>query len=532
LNRARHARRHIVPRLAVGLVLLLFAGPVPTALAETGTTKHGPVILVVLEELPLSSLQKADGEIDEIWYPAFAELAASSTWIRGHSSMANRSLDAVPAIVSGRLPSQKRLWPVFSAYPNNLFTLLEPTHEMNVVETQTRLQPPPGVDASNPQHWKGGEDPQIGQVRLLHKDGKRPLDEPEVLRSFARSIAPAHARSGEGRGSLHFVHVMFPMSPWRYTPTGQAFFPYRLYGNFGTIWSDEPWWPEEAFRRHLLQARFTDALLGELLAELHESGLYDEALLVVTASLGASFWPGDSLLYTNRMAHPGDGLAVPLFIKRPGQDAPDRIEGVSEAMDLLPSIADLLGIEVPFPVDGCSLFDASCPPRTQRSVLSLSEQNGRYIDHFAPDVVDDRTSLEHRIAHYGSGAAHDRFYRFGPYAAICGKSPDALADAPAAGRVKPHRRGTQWAKGESGPRFGGILHLDAEPAEGAPHPQLALALNGRIETVVPVPRDRRNRRVVSAVLPEEKLSPEGDTLEVFIVTGDPASPTLAPVAID
>lgn len=532
MNRARHARRPIVSLLAIGLASLLLSGLAWTASADATPTKRGPVVLVVLEELPLSSLQKADGEIDEIWYPAFAELAAGSTWVRGHSSMANRSLDAVPAIVSGRVPSENRLWPVHSAYPNNLFTLLEPTHSMNVVETQTRLLPPPGFDSSSPPQPRRGEDRQIGQVRRLHQDGKRPLDEPDVLRRFARSIAPAHAQAGEGRGSFHFVHVMFPMSPWRHTPSGRRFFPYRHYGNFGTMWSDEAWWPEEAFRRHLLQLRFTDALLGELLSELHESGLYDETLLVVTASLGASFWPGDSLLYTNRMAHPGDGLAVPLFIKRPGQKAPERVDGVSESMDLLPSIADLLDIEVPFAVDGCSIFDADCPPRTQRSVLSLSEKNGRYIHHFATDVLADRASLEHRIAHYGTGAASDQFYRFGPYAAICGKSPGELEAAPAAGSVKPHRRGTAWAKGESGPRFSGILQLDAEPAEGEPHPQLALALNGTIETVVPVPRDRTTRRVVSAVLPEKKLSAEGDTLEVFLVTGTPASPTLAPIAIE
>lgn len=527
----------ITPAPGIRVLILCMLGVLfgsvsgPAAHAEQTKVKRGPVVLVVLEELPLSSLLRADGEIDEIWYPAFAELAGHSTWVRNHTAMSHRSLDSVPAILSGRVPSETRLWPVYSSYPNNLFTLMKPTHKMHVVETQSRMRPPPGVGPDKPYRWEGDEDPQIGQVRTLHKDGKRPLDEPTVLRRFARDIVTTHARTRPPRGSFHFLHVMFPMSPWRYTPTGERYFPYRIYGNFGTMWADEPWWPEEAFRRHLLQVRFTDRLLADLVAQLRKGGIYDRTLLIVTASHGAGFWPGDSMLTASRMTHPEDLMSVPLFIKRPGQREPDRLNTPSEAMDLLPTIADLLDIEVSFEVDGCSIFDESCPARESRRVLVLSEQNRRSIQEFPLDVVSRSASLERRIRLLGTGAEHARFYRFGPYAGLCGRSTESLAKAPSAGSVKIHRRGTQWKEGRSGVRFEGVLLLEDGDAVGDETPHIAIALDGRIEMVVPAPIARRKRRVVSAILPEESVASGREAITIFLVTGDPNTPKLAPLAI-
>jgi hypothetical protein len=49
--------------------------------------------------------------------------------------------------------------------------------------------------------------------------------------------------------------------------------------------------------------------------------------------------------------------------------------------------------------------------------------------------------------------------------------------------------------------------------------------------VVPAPIARRKRRVVSAILPEESVASGREAITIFLVTGDPNTPKLAPLAI-
>ena len=83
-------------------------------------------------------------------------------------------------------------------------------------------------------------------------------------------------------------------------------------------------WPADAepvnrsYQRHLLQLGYVDAFLGRLCDRLKEAGLYDRALVVVTADHGCSFRPGDSYRDLTRANYP-DVLRVPLLVKAPGQ---------------------------------------------------------------------------------------------------------------------------------------------------------------------------------------------------------------------
>ena len=54
-------------------------------------------------------------------------------------------------------------------------------------------------------------------------------------------------------------------------------------------WTEDESAVLRAYQRHLLQVRFADALLGDVLAQLRHVGLYDDALVVVTSDHGASF---------------------------------------------------------------------------------------------------------------------------------------------------------------------------------------------------------------------------------------------------
>ena len=60
--------------------------------------------------------------------------------------------------------------------------------------------------------------------RQSRRDGQG-TDDPSVFLRFVQSIATEHQGAGPGRGSLHFIHVTFPHTPWRFTPSAWVCFP-------------------------------------------------------------------------------------------------------------------------------------------------------------------------------------------------------------------------------------------------------------------------------------------------------------------
>lgn len=104
-------------------------------------------------------------------------------------------------------------------------------------------------------------------------------------------------------------------------------------------------------QRHLLQAQYTDRLIGELLDGLRDEGLYDDSVVIVAADHGASFEVRTS---TRNVADSTiDAIAyAPLLIKRPGQAKGSIDDSNLMSFDLLPTIADILDLPIPWAVDG------------------------------------------------------------------------------------------------------------------------------------------------------------------------------------
>jgi hypothetical protein len=288
-----------------------------------------------------------------------------------------------------------------------------------------------------------------------------------------------------------------------------------------------------------------DRLLGELLARLDEVGLYDDAILVVTADHGASFWPEGHLRRLEGALHPEDILSVPLFVKAPGQRQGRRILRNAEIVDVFPTIADLLDTPIPWPVDGCSLLDSDCSPRTEKSAFiehpAGSKRNHRLV--FEADLGLRLESLRRKLAFFGSGSSPGSLYRFGPHAALVGRSITELA--PSQGRAGavtldgPDRKLSTSPRDVLVPaRVRGILQLDdparAELQRAASRPYVAVAVDGVIRTVVPAPREGQKGLRVSAMLPEESLDPRrtaGDQIALYLVTRSAAGVRLAPLAL-
>lgn len=147
-----------------------------------------------------------------------------------------------------------------------------------------------------------------------------------------------------------YLHLILPHQPWTLREDGT---PYAFPAG-RTDYADDSGheWPVRVFRqRHLLQAEYADRLLGAVLARLQEIDLYDESVIVVVSDHGASFRAGQSSRSLTDDNVASIALA-PLLIKAPGQlDGAIDDQNVN-ITDVTPTIARMLGLELPWEADG------------------------------------------------------------------------------------------------------------------------------------------------------------------------------------
>ena len=378
-----------------------------------------PVILVVFDELPLVSLLDANYHIDAVRYPNFAALAGDATWFRNASTVSPSTVHSVPAILSGVYPNNEWL-PTTADYPNNLFTLLQGTYQMRAFESSTALCPEPVClddgqrgtalrrfssllrdvaivylhiilpeDLTNSlpvvtQTWKNFGEKGTRQEQTYEEWRNRGERFAEAVGSFSQTYKPFFS----------FLHPLLPHVPWEYFPTGRRYLSSGMSAP-GLNIKKEVWGENEdlviqGYRRHLLQVGFIDTLLGNLLRQLRTLGLYDQALIVVTADHGASFWAKTSRR-SDAGPHAGDVRRVPLFIKAPYQRTGQRSDRPTKTIDILPTIADILGIELPWPVDGSSLNSSPVICSNGIVIPVVPETVLGYIDRV--DLLEGQTTI-------------------------------------------------------------------------------------------------------------------------------------------
>ena len=95
----------------------------PTLRSGAEISGDTPVVFLIFDQLPLSSLLDPTGSIDARRFPGFAALAGDSIWFRNATTNADFTAWAVPALLSGKFPHSTRL-PIAADYPHNLFTAL------------------------------------------------------------------------------------------------------------------------------------------------------------------------------------------------------------------------------------------------------------------------------------------------------------------------------------------------------------------------------------------------------------------------
>ena len=548
--------------LVFAAAFLLLSDVSPLVLGESGEAKaaggtaHAPVVMVVFDELPVHSLMGADERIDARRYPNFARLAADSTWYRDTASAEQDTPYAVPAILDGRLPRQERL-PVAADHPQNLFSLLAGRYDLHVREDATAMCAPRlcGLDADDglrslwhdaglvyahevvPDHledelpavgrtWRRFEalaDPSaaVAATRRVRRESKRHRFvrlhtnlAGGRARRFERFVA---AIEGGSQPRLHFIHILLPHVPFRYLPSGTR---YRnspmeaLPGLDSRPGYGIPFLVRQSYQRHLLQLGATDRLLGELLDRLREVDLYDRVVIAVVADHGMSFRLGHDHRLV-RAANVADIAPVPFFLKLPGQRRGRINDEPLRTVDVLPTVADAIGVRIPWRIDGHSALEPTVPAQRRRRIISKKFHHVYPVD--TPTYDSDRRAALMRKLRLFPGPLD----RVGPASGLIGKRPSELTILPAraeravipgAARYRHVRPGSGIVPGHLVGRIEGGV-----PGGGR---VIAVALNGRIAaTGRTFTLEGAHAEQFSLLIPESRFRTGRNRLELLLAEG-------------
>ena len=286
--------------------------------AEKITTADRPnVILIIYDELPVTTILDANGLIDRNKFPNFYQFAQGATWFANARSTSGHTETAVPAIFAGRMRKHE-VPATYRSYPENIFHRLGPSYNVLDLQFLTDLNParPPDwqTEAPDGQERLGRialdiaiilghvlAPPQFAadlpRVDLQHnRFGEEAQRSPHGLRHHEKFVA---ALAGAEQPFLAVYHNIYPHNSWSHYPSGRAY-PYSRWGDYlsltnrkDAILGDDNVRVMHDYSAHLLQSMHADKLLGDLLAQIRVNGQYDHSIVVVVADHGISLWPGE-----------------------------------------------------------------------------------------------------------------------------------------------------------------------------------------------------------------------------------------------
>ncbi len=485
--------------------------------------------MVVFDELPSTVLLDEEHRIDPGRYPNLAALASVSTWYPNAMTTADATRFILPALLTGRNP--KPVLPTATDYPQNLFTLLGGSVELNVWESTAQLCPP-ALCQSIQESFRQRMSSLISDLRivflhiLLPEDltaGLPPITDDWM--NFADQVMPVpwkvhhkynqaakvdrpgrfreflDAIDADSNPSFHFKHTLVPHVPFVLLPSGRRHVSYYRPRGLATKtrWSNDQDRIDRDYQLFLLQVGYVDTMVGELVERLQSHNLFDSSLIVITADHGASIKAGQPrrrLVPTNA----SEILPVPLLIK-----APYQVEGVVDrrtiqTIDVLPTIADLYGLQIPWKMDGISAADPAWPQ--DKPIRAISTLTKPWVRHdFVLTELDSRYDLLARWLNlFGSGYGPE-FWAFGPYSDLIGVRPKTRRPTSAKRLTATLNMPAEALHLEAGADFvpaflEGELHstrrLDSNSF-------LAIAVNDVIRAVVPADRASARQKKAQVV---------------------------------
>ena len=554
--------RVLSPVPLVFLALFLVTDPISKlafpneAQARTiGGVTQSPIVVVQLDEFPATTLMDEHERIDAERYPGFAELTRSATWFRNATTVYDSSERAQPAIMDGDLPRKERL-ATSADHPNSIFTLFAKTHRLHVSDEDTSVCPrdlckderanegygnrmksmsedlglvwlhvvaPPGAEAELPSvsetwgNFGGDQDEEANAPRRRSNRARtlRNLSGGRQIR-FERWITGIDAGR---KPQLALKQSLLPHVPWQYLPDGRHYREQArdpIPGLSNQVYNDQTQLGV-TLQRHYLQAGFADLELRHLWRRLKQQGMWDNALILVTADHGIAFQRG--LFQHRRLTRGtmGEIANVPLLIKAPGQRNGRIDDSFVETPDILPTIFDLLNLDPRARMEGRSAFSKQVRDRTGirwwvRNTFDEVRVPGGEFLRARRRVVERNTRL------LGTGSDDDnRLYRIGPHHQLIGQPASAAGPPLDVDLVN----GSDYDDVNPRSSFLPIQVVGHVQSSGDAPRDIAVAVNGTIRAVGNTFRlaTGAGGELVSVLIPPNSLRAGRNRIEVRQVPG-------------
>jgi hypothetical protein len=501
---------------SVVLLLMLIGAAVAVAVEvnhdePAAAEARPPVVVVVLDEFPTESLTTPSGEIDAARYPNFAALARTSTWFRNAYTIFDSTFQALPSILDGRMPRDGTAADVRSHQPSVYHLMHRLGYEVVKVESASAVCP----------QWicEGTRTRRPGVLQRLHGSGR-----PARLRAWIGAIRERN------RPTFYFHHALLPHEPWLYLPSGRQSRPAGV-ERFPAM-NKPPGWHDQGLTdhnqlRHLLQVGFVDRELGRMMRRLRRTELFDRALIIVLADHGYSFEVDVATRRGITERNIDEIAPIPFFVKTPGQTEGRVDHSLVRNVDVLPTIADVLGVRVPRQADGHSAFAAMT--RAREHVSLVKRDFSRLVSVERDEWLRRRAAQRRENARlFGTGAGSEREYgdpwasafRIGPRPDLLGERVGTPPRAPGLGAVLMHARLLNRVD-PRGPVVPTRVVGRIEGSTPGAVRDLAVAVNGRIRAVGRSFRLRgREWELFSLIFPEGALRRGDNRLQLLEVRPD------------
>lgn len=555
----------IAPFVILGLFVfassasqLVFASSAIAQPAQIVVDNPVPVVMVVFDEFPVASLMDENGEIQEALYPGFAKLANDGTWFSNAVTTQQQTENALPAILTGRNPPPNKI-PTAGDHPFTLFTLLADSYELEVIESVTDLCPEyacenttrpefstkerwttlvsdlrvvaghlflpsdwttdlPSIDAS----WSNFSGGDGGDFDIIDRFQDATYEDGRItpIVQFNESIA-----ASDNDATLYYMHALLPHVPWEYLPSGhKAVSSVVAPGSKSPGWGSDEWLVDQGYQRHLLQVGYADKIVVDLIDHLESQKKYDDALIVVLADHGVTVRPD---VFHRRWATEdtiGDIAAIPLFIKRPHQDSGSTDSYRAEIIDVLPTITDVLQINVPWSMEGVSLISDDRPDRTHSEI-----DGAEGVITFGVDGSEALALAKRKIEHFGND---------GPF----GLAPPGYAHLLG---VKVASVSLEDTDSYSAFLFNAANYRDVDltapalptwvrgtmttPDDAYRHEIVAVAVNGEIAAITRTFETDKGETAFGMMIPPDSLVDGDNTITLLLIKTENASHTFHPL---
>lgn len=210
--------------------------------------------------------------------------------------------------------------------------------------------------------------------------------------------------------SLSYIHLFPPHAPYRATD--------QFYHKFVDTWKPikKPMhWLSDGLSNSILNTArrsydeyiaSVDWEFGRLLDHLEQAGVFDNSYVVVTADHGEMFERGEKAHSTALLYEPI--INIPLMISVPGQNTRHDIYSPTSAVDLLPTLTQLVNKPTPDWCEGLVLPNMSGREGEERSLFVVEAKNSSAFQPLNKATIVLRKG-NHKLIYYTGYEAEDSF---------------------------------------------------------------------------------------------------------------------------